>query len=65
MNSISMNFHYLYCKIPHNNISSAHVNFDISLGKRQHCCDQSGAVYILPVNMCILFSKVAAIKLHL
>lgn len=42
MNSISMNFRSLYCKIPHNNLSSAHVIFDISLGERQHCCDQSG-----------------------
>lgn len=63
MNRLSMNFQSLYCKIPHNNLSSARGIFDISLVKRQCCCDQSGAACILPVNMHVLFSKVAAIKL--
>lgn len=45
MNSISMDFHSLYCKIPDHNLSPAHIIFDISLGKRQYYCDQAGIHY--------------------
>lgn len=54
MNGISMNFHSLYCKIPHNNLSSTCVIFDISLGKWQHWWYQSGTAYINSEYVCSL-----------
>lgn len=55
MNCISIYLHSLFCKIPYNKLSSAHVISDISLRKRQHCCDQSGAIDILNEYVCTLW----------
>lgn len=52
MNSISIHLRSLSLKIPHSNLSSAHVISAVYLGKRQHCCDQSGAIYITSEYVC-------------
>lgn len=55
MSSVSMPLDSFACKIPDNNLSSAHIISDISLGKRQQCCEQSGAIHISNECMCSLW----------
>lgn len=55
MNSIPMHLHSLSHKIPHSNLSSDHVISGISLGKRQQCCDQPGAIYVISEYVCSLW----------